>query len=79
LAAVAVFHDTLYGDVVSSVPRLTPSSLNCTPATPMLSLALAVTGVVPDSVAPAAGAEIATAGAVPSEDTTKASGGDQGL
>src|SRR4029079_12778034 len=32
------FHETLYGLVVSSAPRLAPSILNCTPATPRLSL-----------------------------------------
>src|SRR5438034_11286924 len=33
-AIVVVFHVTLYGAPVSSAPRLAPSSLNCTPATP---------------------------------------------
>src|SRR5512145_954480 len=64
--AVVVFHDTLYGEVVSSVPRLAPFSVNRTPATPMLSFALADTVTVPDSVAPPAGAEIDTVGAVTS-------------
>jgi hypothetical protein len=43
--------------------------LNCTPATPTLSLAEAVTFRVPDTVAPPAGAEIDTAGLVVSFDT----------
>ena len=53
-----------YGAAVFSVPRLTPSSLNCTPATPTLSLAVAVTVTVDDTLAPAAGAVTVTAGAV---------------
>jgi hypothetical protein len=40
------------------------TTLNCTPATPTLSDALAPIVVVPLTVAPAAGAEIVTAGAV---------------
>ena len=43
LLAVVVSHVTPYGALVSSAPRLVPSSLNCTPATPTLSLAFAVT------------------------------------
>src|SRR5258705_4522408 len=43
-AAALVFQDTEYGEVVSSVPRLTPSSLNCTPTTAKLSLGVAQTG-----------------------------------
>ena len=62
---VVEFHDMLYGLVVSSVPKFTPSSLNCTPTTPTLSVAVADTvTAVPDTVAPLAGAEIETAGAV---------------
>ena len=41
-----------------------PSSRNWTPATPTLSVALALTLTVPDTVAPAAGAVMATVGAV---------------
>ena len=66
LATAVVFHDVEYGDAVSSAPRLAPSNLNCTPTTPTLSLALAVTVIVPDTVAPPAGAVTDTAGAVPS-------------
>src|SRR5207249_1444311 len=69
LAALVVFHDTEYGAAVTSAPRLAPSSLNCTPATPTLSLALAVTGTVPETVAPAAGEVIDTEGGVVSFDT----------
>ena len=37
------FQTVLYGDEVSSDPRLDPSNLNWTPETPTLSLAVAVT------------------------------------
>src|SRR5207253_890523 len=57
-----VFQDAEYGDAVSSVPSGVPSSLNCTPTTPTLSLALAVTVVVLETVAPPAGAVIETCG-----------------
>src|SRR5690348_8798591 len=43
---------------------LTPSSWNCTPATPTLSEAFAVTPMVPETVAPAVGELIDTVGAV---------------
>ena len=62
--AVAVFHATLYGELVSSAARLAPSSLNCTPLTPTLSAALAVTLIEPWTVAPLAGAVIETVGLV---------------
>src|SRR5206468_8416310 len=63
--AVVVFHETLYGLAASSAPRLAPSSLNWTPATPTLSDAVAETvTVLPDTVAPFAGAEIETVGGV---------------
>ena len=62
LLAVAVFQETLYGLDVSSLPKLTPSSLNCTPATPVSSLALAVTETDPDTVALFAGADTDTTG-----------------
>src|SRR6185295_10825992 len=66
LAAVVEFHTIEYGLVVSSAPMfVVPSSLNCTPATPTLSDAVADTvTVVPDTVAPPAGADIVTAGGV---------------
>lgn len=57
LVAVVVFQTMEYGEVVSSDIRLFPSSLNWTPATPMLSEAVAETVVVvPETVALAAGA-----------------------
>ena len=52
LPAVVVFHETEYGAVVSSLPRFAPSSLNWTPATPTSSAAVALTVIVPDTVAP---------------------------
>src|SRR5262249_1320607 len=53
---------------VSSAPSGTPSSLNWTPTTPMLSLALAVTLVGPDRVATVSGAVIDTDGALVSHE-----------
>jgi hypothetical protein len=63
----AVFHDTEYGDVVSSDPIVVPSALNTTPTTPTLSDAFADTVTVPWTLAPPAGAVIDTVGAVVSE------------
>ncbi len=60
----AVFQGIEYGAVVSSAPTLTPSILNCTPATPTLSEALAVKLVVPKTVAPGAGDVMLTVGGV---------------
>ena len=57
-------HAIEYGAVVSSAPRLAPSSRNWTPATPTLSLALAVTDHRAAHLALAAGAVIATVGGV---------------
>src|SRR5687768_17289260 len=76
LAAVAVFHGSEYGAVVSSAPRLTPSSLNCTPATPALSDALAVTVVVPRRLAPGVGDVSATDGGVVSLNTVTVTDGE---
>jgi hypothetical protein len=45
----AVFHETEYGDVVSSLPKFDPSNWNWTPATPTLSLAVALTLIVPET------------------------------
>src|SRR5213594_2095020 len=67
LVAVVVFHERAYGAVVISAPRLAPSSLNWTPTTPTLSVALAETVSVPDTVAPLAGAVIETVGGVVSD------------
>src|SRR5687767_7572123 len=62
------FNVTEYGAAFSSAPRLAPSSLNCTPVTPMLSVTVALTLTdEPETVALAAGAEIATVGAVVSD------------
>src|SRR5262245_3216853 len=60
--AAPVFQVLEYGLVTSSSPRLAPSNLNCTPATPMLSEAFADTATVPESVAPAPGAVITAVG-----------------
>ena len=59
-----VVHEVEYGDEVSSAPRLAPSTLNCTPATPTLSEAVAVSVVEPDTVVPFVGAVMATVGFV---------------
>src|SRR5438876_4432268 len=64
LLAVVVFQETEYGATVTSAPRFVPSSLNCTPTTPTLSLALAETLIVPATEAPMAGAVIDTVGGV---------------
>src|SRR6185295_8733007 len=65
-ATVVEFHAMAYGLVVSSAPMfVVPSSLNCTPATPTLSDAVADTvTLAPDTVVPPAGADIVTVGAV---------------
>src|SRR5476649_2761501 len=58
-----------YGALVSSTPRLAPSSLNWTPATATLSAAPAESATAaPETVAPAAGAVSDTVGAVVSAD-----------
>ncbi len=62
--AVVVFQETAKGAAVASAPRAAPSSLNCTPATPTLSAALAVTAIVPETVAPLAGEVMLTVGGV---------------
>src|SRR5262245_21985428 len=62
LISDVVFHDTEYGEDVSSAPRLFPSTLNWTPATATLSDAVAVAVTVPVTVAPAAGAVTDTVG-----------------
>ena len=53
--AEVVSHVIEYGAVVSSAPRLAPSSRNWTPATPTLSVALAETVTFPETTDPAAG------------------------
>src|SRR5437867_312477 len=77
LPTVVVFQDTEYGDAVSSAPRLAPSTRNCTPATPTLSEAEALTVTVPDTVAPEAGAERQTAVWVESACDTVTRTGDE--
>src|SRR5437762_248908 len=67
LLAVVVFHETAYGALVSSAPRLAPSRMNWTPATPTLSAASAVTEMVPETVEPDAGAVSVTVGGVVSD------------
>jgi hypothetical protein len=64
LATVVVFHEVEYGEVVSSAPSAEPSTKNCTPATPTLSEAEALTVVVPETVAPEAGEVMLTVGGV---------------
>src|SRR5437868_8307329 len=61
---VRVFQEVTKGSAVTSAPRLTPSTLNWTPTTPTLSLALADTVTALATVAPAAGAVIETTGGV---------------
>src|SRR5207248_6191753 len=68
--AVALFQLTDHGALVTSAPRLAPSSLSCTPATSTLSVAMAATLSTPDTVAPAGGEVTATAGGVASTPTT---------
>ena len=63
-AVAVVSQETEYGDVVSSAPRLFPSSRNCTPATPTLSDAFADTVTEPDTVEPGVGAVSDTVGGV---------------
>src|SRR2546421_33925 len=63
-AAPVVFQEIEYGAAVSSAPKLTPSILNCTPATPTLSEAVALSVTVADTVAPFKGELMFTAGGV---------------
>src|SRR5205807_7404316 len=73
-ATPAVFHATAYGADVFSAPSGAPSPKNCTPATPMLSAALALTVIVPVTAVPADGAVMATVGGVLSTVTLTAAG-----
>jgi len=62
-----VFHEVVYGETVSSVPKFAPSSLNCTPTTPLLSEAVALTVTAePPTDAPAAGEPMLIVGAITS-------------
>src|SRR6266403_770592 len=69
LLAVVVSHAIAYGAVVSSTPTFAPSRRNWTPTTPTLSDALALIVVVPETVAPFAGAVRLTVGGVVSLST----------
>ena len=54
---VAVSHETEYGLDVSSTPRFTPSSRNCTPTSvPLPAVAVAETSTVAETLDPVAGA-----------------------
>src|SRR6185503_7791831 len=64
LATPVVFHVIPYGATVSGAPAATPSSWNCTLATPTLSVALAAIATTPPTVDRVAGDVIVTAGAV---------------
>jgi hypothetical protein len=59
-ADVVVFQETEYGELVSSAPIFAPSNWNWTPAIPALLDADAVTLIVPETIAPAAGDAIET-------------------
>ncbi len=65
-ATKVVFQEIEYGEAVTAAPRFVPSSVNWTPTTPTLSVALAETVTVPTTVTPAAGAVIETVGGVTS-------------
>ena len=63
-----VFQVYEYGEVVSSEPRFAPSSLNWTPATNTLSVAVAdIDTGEPETVCPEVGAVILTEGGVVSD------------
>jgi hypothetical protein len=64
LLVVPVFQEIEYGEAASSAPELAPSSWNCTFATPTLSVALALTVTVPETVAPFVGPVMETVGGV---------------
>ena len=54
-ATPVVAQDTAKGAVVSSAPRCAPLSWNCTPTTPILSVAVAVSVTGPERVVPGVG------------------------
>src|SRR2546422_965629 len=76
LLALVVSQGTEYGAAVSSAPAFTPSNWNCTPTTPTLSEALAVTLIVPETVAPETGEVMLTVGDVVSFDTVTVTGAE---
>ena len=59
-----VFQVMEYGAVVSSVPKVFPSSKNRTPTTPTVSEAVALTAMALEIVLPSVGAESDTVGGV---------------
>src|SRR5688572_25147525 len=61
---VVVFQEVEYGEEVSTDPTLTPSTLNCTPATPTLSEADALKVTIPLAPEPFELKVIATTGAI---------------
>src|SRR6266516_5381982 len=80
LLVVVVSKGIEYGAVVSSAPPLTPSSWNCTPTTPTLSEAVALTVTVAEIVWPLRGDVMLTVGGVVSGggalDTVTVTGAD---
>ena len=76
LVAGVVSQPNSYGAVVCSAPTFAPSTWNCTPTTPTSSDAVAVIVVVPETVAPSAGALIFTVGAVVSLNTVTVTAAD---
>src|SRR5580700_8228874 len=64
LVSVPVLRDAEYGTLVLRAPKFEPSTWNCTLAIATLSEALAVTVMVPETVAPEAGEVMETLGGV---------------
>lgn len=64
------FHETEYGETVSSTPIMTPFTLKVTPASALLSLAVAARLTIPETVAPPVGAVSETVGGVTSASVT---------
>ena len=64
MLAWVVSQESWYGAVVSSLPRLGPSSLNWTPGDTDVVGRVAATVTVPDTVAPSAGCVTETDGGV---------------
>src|SRR5437764_891969 len=74
--AAAGSQETEYGDAACSARGIGPSNVNCTPATRTLSLAVALTAMLPATVVFATGALIETGGAVVSLLTVTATAAD---
>ena len=64
LGTVTLSQFVVYGAAVCGVPRLTPSTANCTLTTPLSSDAAATTAIVPVTIAFAAGVMSETVGGV---------------